>query len=55
MLNSIFYPGYHELAYLHPKYFTPDNEVLKELGLNQNPFILFYGLIHLMHIMILEK
>ena len=35
MLNSIFYPGYHELAYLHPKYFTPDNEVLKELGLNQ--------------------
>jgi uncharacterized protein len=26
------YPGYHELAYLHPDYFTPDPAVLDELG-----------------------
>lgn len=27
------YNGYTELAYLHPKYFTPDPQVLEELGL----------------------
>lgn len=27
------YNGYHELAYLHPKYFTPDPSILNELGL----------------------
>lgn len=26
--NHIRYKGYHELAYLHPKYFTPDGKVL---------------------------
>lgn len=26
------YPGYHELAYLHPKRFTPDITVLNEIG-----------------------
>ena len=26
------YAGYHELVYLHPKYFTPDPSVLDELG-----------------------
>lgn len=26
------YAGYHELAYLHPKRFSPDPEILKELG-----------------------
>ncbi len=26
------YDGYHELAYLHPKYFTPDPSVLDEVG-----------------------
>lgn len=30
------YPGYHELAYLHPNRFTPDKQVLAELGLNEN-------------------
>jgi len=30
------YPGYHELAYLHPKRFTPDPSVLHELFL-QSP------------------
>ena len=32
--DTIFYPGYHELAYLHPNRFTPDHEVLKEAGLS---------------------
>jgi len=33
--STIFYDGYHELAYLHPNYFTPDEEVLAELGLKK--------------------
>lgn len=28
----ISYPGYHELAYLHPAYFSPDKNVLSDLG-----------------------
>jgi predicted glycosyltransferase len=31
--NHIAYPGYHELAYLHPNRFKPDLSVLKLLGL----------------------
>ena len=27
------YNGYHEIAYLHPNYFTPDDSVLEEIGL----------------------
>jgi len=30
----IKYSGYNELAYLHPKRFTPDNKVLKELNVS---------------------
>lgn len=30
--NHIRYPGFHELAYLHPKYFQPDPTILQELG-----------------------
>lgn len=30
--KTVFYPGYHELAYLHPKRFSPDDSVLKNLG-----------------------
>jgi predicted glycosyltransferase len=43
--NEITYPGYHELAYLHPSRFTPDPSVLRELGLleNENFFILRFG------------
>lgn len=29
------YAGYQELAYLHPKYFTPDSDVLDALGVSQ--------------------
>ena len=31
--NQVQYPGYHELAYLHPDRFTPDPEVPRDLGL----------------------
>jgi len=33
--DTIYYPGYHELAYLHPKRFSPNPEVLKEAGLSK--------------------
>ena len=33
--KTIFYSGYHELAYLHPNRFTPDENVLKEIGLKK--------------------
>ncbi len=34
------YPGYHELAYTHPNYFTPDAQMLSKFGLSQDePFI----------------
>jgi predicted glycosyltransferase len=32
--KHIRYPGYHELAYLHPKRFTPDRAALKRAGIN---------------------
>ncbi len=34
--NTIFYSGFHELAYLHPKRFIPDSSILKEVGLKKN-------------------
>jgi len=34
--KEIKYPGYNELAYLHPNVFTPDENVLKELGVEKN-------------------
>ena len=30
------YNGYHELAYLHPDYFTPDISVLNEISIKEN-------------------
>lgn len=33
--KQIRYNGYHELAYLHPNYFTPNPSVLDELGLKE--------------------
>jgi uncharacterized protein len=32
--KQIRYNGYQELAYLHPNYFTPDPEVLRDIGLD---------------------
>ncbi len=45
------YPGYHELAYLHPRRFTPDPRVLRDLGLNRgDPFYILrfvsWGAVH---------
>lgn len=34
--NHISYQGFHELAYLHPKRFSPDPSVLRKLGLEEN-------------------
>lgn len=40
-LDTIYYPGYHELAYLHPNRFTPDSSILSELGISPNePFFI---------------
>ncbi|MDD3042321.1 MAG: DUF354 domain-containing protein [Methanosarcinaceae archaeon] len=33
--KQVQYNGYHELAYLHPNYFTPNPAVLHELGLSE--------------------
>jgi predicted glycosyltransferase len=33
--KQIRYNGYHELAYLHPNYFTPNPAVLDEIGLSE--------------------
>lgn len=33
--ETIYYAGYHELAYLHPNRFSPDTDVLKEAGLKE--------------------
>ncbi len=34
--NEIKYSGYHELAYLHPNYFTPNKNILKELEIDDD-------------------
>ncbi|MDN5310577.1 MAG: uncharacterized protein PWP14_1971 [Methanolobus sp.] len=34
--KQVKYEGYHEIAYLHPNYFKPDNETLCELGLKED-------------------
>ncbi len=34
--KHIRYPGYHELAYLHPKRFRPDPSILEYLGVNKD-------------------
>lgn len=34
--KEIRYPGYHELAYLHPNVFTPDETVLDGLGVDKS-------------------
>jgi hypothetical protein len=34
--KQVRYDGYHELAYLHPNYFSPNPHVLDEIGLTEN-------------------
>ena len=39
--DTIYYSGFHELAYLHPNHFTPDNSVLEKIGItNNDPFFI---------------
>jgi len=39
--DTIYYSGYHELAYLHPRRFIPDPSVLYEIGVKpDNPFFI---------------
>lgn len=33
---QIKYPGYHELAYLHPKRFTPNTQIFDQLNIKEN-------------------
>lgn len=40
--KQLNYKGYHELAYLHPNFFTPDTSVRKKLGLKRSePYVIF--------------
>ena len=32
--NTVHYPGYHELAYLHPNHFTPDPMIVEAYGID---------------------
>jgi uncharacterized protein len=32
--KQVFYAGTHDLAYLHPKYFSPDPQVVRNLGID---------------------
>lgn len=34
--KQVRYNGYHEMAYLHPKYFTPDSSILEHVGLDRD-------------------
>jgi predicted glycosyltransferase len=48
--KTISYPGYHELAYLHPNHFTPDPSVRQELGVgNGRYFILRFARLNAHH------
>jgi hypothetical protein len=34
--HHVRYPGYHELAYLHPDVFSPDESILREYGISKD-------------------
>ncbi|RLE42912.1 hypothetical protein DRJ48_02435 [Candidatus Woesearchaeota archaeon] len=36
--KQVRYNGFHELAYLHPNYFSPDPTVLKQLGVKEREY-----------------
>lgn len=36
--SHVTYPGYHELAYLHPNRFQPDRSVLPAFGIGEEPY-----------------
>lgn len=39
--KRVLYPSYHELAYLHPDNFTPNEKVLEKYGLSKGKYIIF--------------
>ena len=39
--KRVKYPSYHELAYLHPNHFTPNEDILKKYGLEKGKFVIF--------------
>ena len=49
--STLWYEGYHELAYLHPSRFTPDSSVLNVAGLQSgdNYFIMRFNLFRAHH------
>lgn len=49
--KSIHYPGYHELAYLHPNHFTPNPEVVEEYGIDveKSYFVLRFASLNAHH------
>ena len=49
--KQVRYNGYHELAYLHPNYFTPNPAVLDEIGLSKddNIFLIRFAALNASH------
>ena len=43
--RTVRYPGYHELAYLHPNYFTPDRTIAQANGLDPQRDTFFLRLV----------
>ncbi|MBO6306300.1 MAG: hypothetical protein J6M55_02210 [Paludibacteraceae bacterium] len=49
--KSVKYPGYHELAYLHPNHFTPDPKIVKAYSIDTSKpyFILRFASLNAHH------
>ncbi len=49
--KTAHYPGYHELAYLHPNHFTPSREVVEEYGIDMEEpyFVLRFASLNAHH------
>ena len=43
--RHVTYPGYHELAYLHPDIFIPNEDILKEVGLKKGDTFFVFRLV----------
>ncbi|GAB6878843.1 DUF354 domain-containing protein [Halorubrum gandharaense] len=43
--KQVRYPGYHELAYLHPNRFDPDETILEEAGVNREDTLVLLRLV----------
>ena len=43
--KQIRYPGYHELAYLHPDRFEPDPDILEDVGVDQDERLVILRLV----------